>query len=103
MTSCISCTGIVDYCVETESEIDLESSETTTSSTDSTSKPECPVAVDTTTCIITYPACEQTSDHVRFMTHASHDCKTTQYPPKFCEYMGDVVCSGQVAGVWCCK
>ena len=63
---------------------------------------ECSKPVSIAKCAVTYPTCEPSLPHEQFWTHGSHDCNG-QYPPKLCEYVGDVTCEGVTAGVWCCK
>ncbi len=91
-------------------ESDTDSSETSNTSDDApvatsnpVNEPECSKYVNVSKCPITYPDCGDEFKTVRFMTHGSHDCDTMPYPPKFCEYVGDVACEGQIAGVWCCR
>jgi len=62
----------------------------------------CSVPVSVADCTVTYPECDSSLPEVRFLTHGSHDCEVP-YPPKFCQYVGDVTCNGIIAGVWCCK
>jgi len=97
---CTACTGAVCPVSETESESSVDTSSTSSSPAE---EPECSTYVNINKCATTYPECSDEFDNMRFMTHASHDCETVPYPPKFCEYMGDVVCEGQTAGVWCCR
>lgn len=63
---------------------------------------ECSRPVSVAACAVTYPECEPDQPYVRFLTHGSHDCDEP-YPPRFCEYVGDVTCDGVTAGVWCCE
>lgn len=95
-----ACLGSVNNC---DLESDSETEESSPPATTGSSALECPVVVDVLNCPVTYHDCEGTLNKVHFITHASHDCKVADYPPKYCQYMGDVSCNDQIAGVWCCE
>lgn len=64
-------------------------------------EPVCSEPVSVAKCVFTHPACAPDRPAARYLTHGSHECDGS-YPPKLCEYVGDISCDGKLAGVWCC-